>query len=306
MRRSTVFAGEGTEVDTTEMAVGLAQRAPLTGPDPLADFRADVAAASARFPELGMIIYPELHLHSADDLPANDRPAALREKAVRLDSEFVAEIGRIAAEHNIWLCPGSIGEIADDGSFFNTQLLFSPAGDLAFTYRKMFPWRPFEPHRPGTDFVVAQTPDHGAFGLSICYDAWFPEHSRHLAWMGADAILNIVKTTSQDREQELVLARANAIVNQVYVLSVNCAGPVGRGRSIVVDPEGLILGEAGLGEDTIIVRVDPGRVERVRETGTAGTNRMWSQFACDDDPIPLPLYGGTLDPKRWSPGHGIP
>lgn len=305
MRRSTVFAGEGTEVDTTEMAVGLAQRAPLTGPDPLADFRADVAAASARFPELGMIIYPELHLHSADDLPANDRPAALREKAVRLDSEFVAEIGRIAAEHNIWLCPGSIGEIADDGSFFNTQLLFSPAGDLASTYRKMFPWRPFEPHRPGTDFVVAQTPDHGAFGLSICYDAWFPEHSRHLAWMGADAILNIVKTTSQDREQELVLARANAIVNQVYVLSVNCAGPVGRGRSIVVDPEGLILGEAGLGEDTIIVRVDPGRVERVREIGTAGTNRMWSQFACDDDPIPLPLYGGTLDPKRWSPGHGI-
>ncbi|MEY8569244.1 carbon-nitrogen hydrolase family protein [Brevibacterium linens] len=292
-------------MDTSEMAIGLAQREPLTGPDPLASFRADVAATSARFPELGMIVYPELHLHSVDDLPADDRADTLRQKAVALHSEFVAEIGRIAAEHSVWLCPGSIGEISDDGSFYNTQLLFSPTGELVSSYRKMFPWRPFEPHRPGTEFVVAPTPDHGSFGLSICYDAWFPEHSRHLAWMGADAILNIVKTTSQDREQELVLARANAIVNQVYMLSVNCAGPVGRGQSIAVDPEGFVLGEAGLGEDTLIVRVDPDRVAHVREVGTAGTNRMWSQFNTDDDPIPLPLYGGSLDPKRWSPGHGI-
>lgn len=294
---------EGTRVDTTEMAVGLAQRAPLTGQDPLTGFRTDVAATSARYPELEMLVYPELHLHSVDDLPASQQSDALRDKAVGLDSEFVAAIGRIAAEHAVWLCPGSIGEIADDGSFYNTQLFFSPAGELVTAYRKMFPWRPFEPHRPGTEFVLAPTPDHGSFGLSICYDAWFPEHSRHLSWMGADAILNIVKTTSQDREQELILARSNAIVNQVYMLSVNCAEPVGRGRSIAVDPEGLVLGEAGLGEDTIVVRVDPERVRRIRAVGTAGTNRVWSQFNHDDDPIPLPLYGGTLDPKRWHPGH---
>lgn len=286
------------------MAVGLAQRKPLTGADPLAGFREDVAATSARFPELGMIIYPELHLHSVDDLPAEERADALRDKAVRLDSDFVLTLGRIAAEHSIWLCPGSIGEVDHDGGYFNTQLFFSPTGELVATYRKIFPWRPFEPHQPGTEFVVAPTPSHGTFGLSICYDAWFPEHSRHLSWMGADAILNIVKTTSQDREQELILARANAIVNQVYMLSVNCAEPVGRGRSIGVDPEGLVLGEAGLGEDTIIVRVDPQRVDRVRAIGTAGTNRVWSQFSPEDAPIPLPLYGGTLDPARWSPSHG--
>ncbi|WP_219922053.1 carbon-nitrogen hydrolase family protein [Brevibacterium oceani] len=293
-------------METSEMAVGLAQRSPLTGSDPLSDFRADVAATTTRHPELEMLVYPELHLHSVDDLPAEQRSPALRKKAVYLDSAFVADIGRIAADHGIWLCPGSIGEIADDGSFFNTQLLFSPAGELVSTYRKMFPWRPYEPHRPGTEFVVAPTADHGTFGLSICYDAWFPEHSRHLSWMGADAILNVVKTTSQDREQELVLARANAIVNQVYVLSVNCAEPVGRGRSIAVDPEGFVLGEAGLGEDTIVVRVDPARVRRVRELGTAGTNRMWSQFTPEDAPIPLPLYDGSLDPTRWTPGQSNP
>ncbi len=67
----------------------------------------------------------------------------------------------------------------------------------------------------------------GRVGLNICYDAWFPEVSRQLAWMGAEVILNVVKTTAPDRRQELVLAKANAIVNQVFVVSVNCAGPAG-------------------------------------------------------------------------------
>ncbi|SDS88640.1 Predicted amidohydrolase [Brevibacterium sandarakinum] len=295
-----------------ELVVGLAQRSPLSGPDALESFRADVAATCAHFPEVTMLVYPELHLQGVDQLPLGEQAEALASLAVTLDDPYVERIGAIAAEFGLWLCPGSIGEKPDASEsvpesetleYYNTQLVFSPDGKLAASYRKMFPWRPFEPHRPGTEFVIAPLDGCGVLGLSNCYDAWFPEHSRHLAWMGADAIVNIVKTTSQDREQELVLARANAIVNQVYMLSVNCAAPYGRGRSIAVDPEGLLLGEAGLGEDTIVVRMDPARVRRVREVGTAGTNRVWSQFRSDDAPIPLPLYDGTLDPVRWSPHH---
>jgi predicted amidohydrolase len=59
------------------------------------------------------------------------------------------------------------------------------------------------------------------------------------AWTpGSAVILNVVKTTTPDRRQELVLAKANAIVNQVFVVSVNCAGPTGKGLSMIVDPEG--------------------------------------------------------------------
>jgi len=289
-------------VENQEILVGLAQRAPLPAAQALPGFRADVARTLQHFGPLGMLVYPEMHLHSVEHLPEPEQAAALERLAVPLDDPFVAQLGEIAAEHGIWLCPGSIGERDATGGYYNTQLLFSPDGQLAARYRKMFPWRPHEPHRPGTEFVVASVEGHGAVGLSNCYDAWFPEHSRHLAWMGADAILNVVKTTSQDREQELVLARANAIVNQVYLFSVNCAEPVGRGRSIAVDPEGLVLGEAGLGEDTIVVRMDPHRVRRVRKTGTAGTNRVWAQLQSGDEPIPLPLYGGFLDPARWTPG----
>lgn len=284
-----------------ELVVGLAQRIPLPVSGSLAAFADDVAHTLERFGPLDLLIFPEMHLHGTEHLPESERAIALKNSAVALDDLFVAELGQIAAKHGIWLCPGSIGERDASGGYFNTQLLFAPDGTLTARYRKMFPWRPFEPHQPGTEFVVAPLEGFGHVGLSNCYDAWFPEHSRHLAWLGAGAIVNVVKTTSEDREQELVLAKANAIVNQVYMLSVNCAYPVGRGRSIAVDPEGLVLGEAGLGEDTVVVRVDAGRIRRVRTEGTAGTNRVWAQLKPGDAPIPLPMYNGVLDPALWPP-----
>ncbi len=222
-----------------ELKIGIAQRVPLPYDDPTAvtRLRSDVAATLRAHPEIGLLVYPELHLNGVEHLPVDAREAALEAAGVPLDSELVRELGAIAAEHGIWFCPGSIGERGGPserrpgGELYNTQLLFGPEGALRAGYRKVFPWRPFETHTPGTEFVVCDLDGMGVAGLSICYDAWFPEHSRHLAWLGADVVLNVVKTTSADREQELVLARANAIVNQNVVVSVNCAGPVGRGRA---------------------------------------------------------------------------
>jgi predicted amidohydrolase len=108
--------------------------------------------------------------------------------------------------------------------------------ELAASYRKVFPWRPYE--RWGGSFVVADMAGFGRVGLSICYDSWFPEVARHLAWMGAEVILNPTLTPTADRAQELVLARAQAITNQVYVVGVNAAAPTARGRSLLVDPKG--------------------------------------------------------------------
>lgn len=285
-----------------QLIVGAAQRAPLACEDPLEPFVSDVRATLAAHPEIEVLVYPELHLSGTEHLAEADRALALEAAAVPLQSVFVETLGDIARQHGIWLCPGSIGEITPDGAFANTQLLFAPDGTLRAAYRKMFPWRPFEPHRPGTEFVVQPMDGRDSvLGLSICYDAWFPEHSRQLAWLGADTILNIVKTTSPDREQELVLARANAIVNQNVVVSVNCAGPIGRGRSIVVGPEGFVMAEAGLGAETLIATVDSDRIADIRDAGTMGTNRVWSQFQPGDAEIPLPAYAGRIDPTNWAP-----
>lgn len=285
------------------LEIGLAQRVPLPIEDPLTSFAADVDRTLQENPGIELLVYPELHLAGTEHLPVTARAETQERFAHALDSAFVAGLGDIARENAVWLCPGSIGERGSDGEFFNTQLLFDPAGRLRARYRKMFPWRPFEPHRPGTEFVVEELDGAAAAGLSICYDAWFPEHSRQLAWLGADLVLNIVKTTTPDREQELVLARSNAIVNQNVVASVNCAGPIGRGRSIVVGPEGFVIAEAGIGEATLVFTFHPEEVSRVRENGTMGSNRMWAQFRDSDDEIPLPMYDGRIDPRTWAPQH---
>lgn len=103
-------------------------------------------------------------------------------------------------------------------------------------------------------------PGTGRVGLSICYDAWFPETTRQLAWMGA----------------ELVLNRANAIANQVFVASVNAAAPTGVGCSLLADPQGTVRSAA---PDANAIRltdvIDLDEVTNVRTSGTCGLNRVW-------------------------------
>ncbi|HVX53239.1 carbon-nitrogen hydrolase family protein [Nocardioides sp.] len=250
-----------------------------------------------------LLAFPEVHLFGpAGDVDPAARSAELRRAAVDLDGPLVAELRAIAARLGVWLVPGTLVERGPGEEVYNTAIVLTPRGEIAGSYRKVFPWRPFEPYRPGDRFAVVDVPGHGRLGLSICYDAWFPEVTRHLAWYGADVVLNLVKTTSDDREQEIVLARANSIVNQVFTISVNCAGPEGRGRSLVVDPEGGVLAESPDAAETLLVAdLDLGHVARVRAGGTAGVNRMWSQFREGDEPIELPLYAGRIDPATWPP-----
>lgn len=265
-------------------------------------FADDVREVARQYPGVQLIVYPELHLFGPEADPPEERNAALRAAAGPLDGPLDRPLSRLAAELGVWLVPGSVCELGPNGELFNTAVVYSPAGVRVANYRKVFPWRPFEPYDPGDQFVVFDIPGVGRFGISICYDAWFPELSRHLAWLGAEVIINLVKTTTPDRAQELVLARANSIVNQVFTVSVNCGGPVGVGRSIVVDPEGGVLDEVPDATPTVIRRsIDLDEVTRVRTHGTAGLNRMWDQFGPTDHPIELPLYRGRITPERWHP-----
>ncbi|WP_217551212.1 carbon-nitrogen hydrolase family protein [Streptomyces sp. GbtcB6] len=281
------------------LPVALVQAPPRLATDPLSGFAEDVGEVLARFPQTRLVAYPELHLCGTDGPPAESE-SRLQDAAEPLDGPRVRQLAELAGDLGVWLFPGTVCERGPAGELFNTALAFSPQGRLAAHYRKVFPWRPFEPYAPGDRFVVLDLPDTGRVGFAICYDAWFPEVARHLAWMGAEVIVNPVMTTSADRAQELVLARANAIVNQVYVVSVNTAGPLGTGRSLVVDPEGRVRVQAADSAPTVLTDVlDLDDVTRVRTFGTAGLNRMWNQFTEADAPIDLPLYDGRLDPRRW-------
>ncbi|MFB0836028.1 carbon-nitrogen hydrolase family protein [Arthrobacter halodurans] len=281
------------------------QAAPRLIGEPVSAFAEEVRAAVAHHPETRLVVFPELHLFGDGD-PDRQRTEALRDSAEPLDGPRVAELRELAGDLGMWLVPGSVCERGPEGQLFNTQLVLSPRGELAGYYRKIFPWRPHEPYDPGDRFAVVDLGGEGRVGLNICYDAWYPETCRQLAWMGAEVILNVVKTTTPDRRQELVLARANAIVNQVFVVSLNCAGPVGRGQSLIVDPEGEVVAHAaGEAPEILAAGLDLDAVGRVRSDGTAGVNRMWSQFRPGEPAIELPVYQGRIDPARWEPSTTV-
>ncbi len=278
-----------------------AQAAPRLIGEPVSAFADEVKAALAEKPDSRLVVFPELHLFG-DGNPDLQRTEALQESAEPLGGPRVKELKQLAADLGIWLVPGSVCERGPEGQLFNTQLVLSPEGELAGYYRKIFPWRPFEPYDPGDRFTTVDLKGIGRVGLNICYDAWYPEVSRQLAWMGAEVILNVVKTTTPDRRQELVLAKANAIVNQVFVVSVNCAGPTGQGKSIIVDPEGNTLAQAEDDAPVLLAAdLDLAAVEHVRTHGTENLNRPWSQFRDGEAAVELPVYQGRINPATWTP-----
>jgi predicted amidohydrolase len=269
-------------------------------PDDFSGFAEHATSTARLFPQTQLLVYPELHL-STDDSDPLDQQAVLDSAEPLTDGPRHKQLCELAADLKVWLCPGSVSELGDDGSVYNTALLYAPTGELAAHYRKVFPWRLFEKARPGREFVVFAIPDVGRVGLSVCYDAWFPESTRHLAWMGAEIVINVVKTGTVDREQEIVLARANAAVNQVFVASVNASTPSGLGHSVLVGPEGNVISELpGATPGVLTAAIDLDQVDTVRRYGSFGLSRIWSQLRADDEPIPMPLYGGAITPQAWA------
>jgi predicted amidohydrolase len=283
------------------LLVAMAQYAPLTGADPVADLRTQAIEILSATPDLDLMVFPEIHLLGRCDA-ADDPNEWLRSAAEPLDGPRMRALSEAAADLGVWLIPGSVAELGEDGRVYNTEVVFNANGELVTSYRKVFPWRPYEAWSSGHEFVVFDMPGIGRGGLSICYDAWFPESTRSVAWMGAEFVANVVKTIGSDRKQERILAQANAIANQVFMLSVNAAGPIGAGGSLAADPEGTVVAELPTAESGLLtVEIDLDDVNRVREQGTEGLNRMWSQMAPNDPVIDLPIYAGRIDPNRWRP-----
>ncbi len=183
-----------------------------------------------------------------------------------------------ARRHGIWLIPGSMFE-KRDGAIYNTSTVINPQGEIVGRYRKMFPFFPYEEGvSAGTEFMVFDVPDVGRFGMSICYDLWFPETARTLAAMGAEVILHPTLTGTIDRDVELSIVRATAAQNQCFVFGINGFGDCGNGRSIIVGPAGEILYEGQSAQEMIPFEINMDRVHRSREVGLRGLGQQLKSF----------------------------
>lgn len=194
-----------------------------------------------------------------------------------------------AAKHGIWLLPGSMFERVEQ-TIYNTAMVIDPDGNVVGRYRKMFPFRPYEEGvEGGTEFMVFDVPDAGRFGVSICYDLWFPETARTLAALGAEVILHPTLTGTIDRDVELAIVRATAAQNQCFVFGINGFGDCGNGRSIVVGPAGEVLYQGQSAPETIPLEIDFDRVRRSREVGLRGLGQQLKSFR--DRKVEFAVYG---------------
>ncbi|PJE38178.1 carbon-nitrogen hydrolase family protein [Pseudooceanicola lipolyticus] len=222
----------------------------------------------ARFPWTQMVLFSELAPFGPLDRFAQPFP-----------NDALQQFRDDARRFGIWLIPGSMFERAEDGRVYNTSVVINPDGDIVAKYSKMFPFRPYEAGiAAGTEFCVFDVPEVGRFGLSICYDIWFPETTRQLTSAGVEVLLHPVLTGTTDRDAELAIARATAAQFQCYVIDVNGLGAGGVGRSLVVDPAATVLHQSAGQEDMFPIEVDLDQVRRQRETGIKGLGQVLKSF----------------------------
>ncbi len=245
--------------------------------DNLSLLEKEIGKVKQRFPWIQMVVLPELCTFG----PSTSL-------AVTLPGEVENCFREAARDNDIWLIPGSLFERRGD-QVFNTAPVIDPQGEVVARYSKQYPFLPYEKGvASGDEFVVFDVPGAGRVGLIICYDMWFPETVRTLAWMGAEAVLCPSLTNTVDRTVELAIARSNAATNQLYFLNLNSAGRLAVGQSIFVGPDGQVIHQAGAGHEVITVEVDFEHVRRVRERGLQGLCQTLKSFR--DHPTDFPPY----------------
>ena len=251
-----------------------------------------VREAAAR--EAQLVVLPEKWTVLGSD-------AAMDAHAEPLDGPALTWARAAARELGIDLVAGSIVERRDGQERHgNTSVHIDPDGEIRAVYRKIHlfdvevggrVYRESDTDEPGEEIVLSELAGGVPLGMIVCYDVRFPELSRILAVRGARVLaLPAAFTLPTTRAHWEPLVRARAIENQCFVVAAN---QVGRhpgdyesgGRSLIVDPWGEVLAQAGEeGEGVIVADLDFARQDEVRATLPALANRRpdvyhWPQEA---------------------------
>jgi deaminated glutathione amidase len=213
----------------------------------------------------------------------------LHAAAEPLEGETVEAMAGWARGHGITLVGGSIAELREGHEkLSNTSIAFGPDGEVLGVYRKIHlfdvevegnVYRESEAEEPGEEPVVVRG-EGWPIGLSVCYDIRFPELYRILALEGAELVtVPAAFTVPTGRDHWHVLMRARAIENQYYIAAPGQVGETrpgkpSYGRSLIVDPWGIVLAEAPDEETVISAELDRARLRRIREKLPSLKNRQ--------------------------------
>ncbi|MGO9487799.1 MAG: carbon-nitrogen hydrolase family protein [Solirubrobacteraceae bacterium] len=226
----------------------------------------------------------------------------LRASAQPLDGPAIEWARATARELGVDLVAGSILElVAGQEKLANTSVHVDPQGEVRAVYRKvhMFDvevagrvYRESELEQAGEEIVLSRTVEDVGLGMSICYDLRFPELYRVLAVEGARIMaIPAAFTLATTRDHWATLVRARAIENQAFVIAANQIGPhpAGQhsgGRSMIVDPWGLVLAQAPDSETHITADLDLERQDEIRASLPSLANRRPAAYG---RPVEHPL-----------------
>mgnify|MGYP001236534504 CR=1 FL=1 len=211
-----------------------------------------------------------------------------RENAESIPGPTTDFLGSLARELGIYLLGGSILEkVPGSARLHNTSTFFAPSGEILAVYRKIHLFdvkvadREYLESRtiaPGEEIVTAKA-GPTTIGLSVCYDVRFPELYRMLALAGAEILMVPAAFTLQTgKDHWELLLRARAVENQAYVVAPAQWGQKadGRwtyGRSMIVDPWGVVLARCPDRDGFALAPLDLGYLERLRAEFPALANR---------------------------------
>lgn len=216
-------------------------------------------------------------------------PAAeLLAGAEPLDGPSIEAARGWARELGAHILAGSVAErVEGEARLFNTSVLIDDRGEIAARYRKIHlfdvevggvTYRESEHEQPG-DRIVSGAVGEVELGLTVCYDLRFPEIYRILAVRGARVItVPAAFTLATGRDHWEVLLRARAIENQVFVIAPGQHGEAAPsyssyGRSMIVDPWGVVLAQAPDGEGFVAAELDLDGQQSIRASLPSLANR---------------------------------
>jgi len=209
-----------------------------------------------------IVLLPELWLTGYDWVD-------YRKSAAEINTGVFQTINTMAQEGKISIL-GSVFEKRGD-QIANGAAFYASNGRLMGVYRKIHLFRLFDEDRYLQEGGSALTMDlpWGPTSVAICYDLRFPELFRRYANEGAVLILLVAEWPLERIEHWRTLIQARAIENQVYIVAVNSAGETGDkvfgGHSMIVDPWGKIVTEAGEEPMLLTGEVELERVKQVRK-----------------------------------------
>jgi predicted amidohydrolase len=216
----------------------------------------------------------------------------LRAAAEPLDGPFCSAVASACANARVAAVLGTF-EPAPDGRVYNTAVAFSADGSLAASYRKLHLFDAFSQHEsdlvaPGSD-VVLSTLAGTTVGVQICYDIRFPELTRALAAGGASLVTVSAAWQAGTFKEEhwVTLLRARAIENTVWIAAAGqvpdldekpTRAPTGVGRSLLIDPLGVVRADLGPSAGVTVTKADLSLVDSVRATLPSLANRREDVF----------------------------